>query len=98
MKGNINPEYAFEVRKIYGNWIKQLREEKGYTQEELAEKMGMTRTTISKIEDGKWNYGINTITLFAVHLDFFLFMIPKDSNDDLAKSMRDRWKRVDDDN
>lgn len=98
MKGNINPEYAFEVRKLYGSWLKQMREEKGYTQDELAEKMGMTRTTISKIEDGKWNYGIDTLTLFAVHLDFFLFMLPKDSNDDLAASMRDRWKRANEGN
>jgi len=96
MKGNINPEYAYEVRKIIGSWIKEMREEKGLSQQDLADKMGMSRSTISKVEDGKWNYGIDTITLFAVHLDFFQFFIPKNSNDELAVSMRERWKRIND--
>jgi transcriptional regulator with XRE-family HTH domain len=94
MKGNINQEYLYEVRKIIGSWIKQMREEKGLTQEELADKMGMSRTTISKVEDGKWNYGIDTITLFAVHLDFFQFFIPKNSNDEVAIAMRERWLQL----
>lgn len=94
MKGNINQEYLEEVRKIIGGWIKTMREEKGYTQEQLADKMGVSRSTIGKIEDGKWNFGIDTVTLFAVHLDFYQFFIPKDSADDLAASMRDRWKRA----
>ncbi len=96
MKGNIDPEYAYEVRKIIGSWIKQMREDKQLSQQELADKMGMSRTTISKVEDGKWNYGIDTVTLFAIHLDFFQFFIPKDSNDELAKNMRDRWRRAND--
>lgn len=94
MKGNINQEYLEEVRKIIGGWLKTMREDKGYTQEQLADKMGVSRSTIGKIEDGKWNFGIDTVTLFAVHLDFYQFFIPKDSSDDLAVSMRDRWKRA----
>lgn len=68
------------------------------TQEELAEKMGVQRSTISKIEDGKWNFGIDTLTLFAAHLDCYLFMIEKDSDSDVAKEMRERWTRENDSN
>lgn len=96
MKGNVNPEYLLEVRKIIGDWIRQMREDKGYSQEDLGEKMGIDRSTIAKIENGKWNFGIDTVTMFAVHLDFFQFFIPKNSKDDLAKSMRERWKRAND--
>jgi transcriptional regulator with XRE-family HTH domain len=96
MKGNINPEYQQEVRKIIGSWLKDMREEKGYTQDDLAEKMGVTRTTIAKIENGQWNFGVDTITLFAIHLDFYQFFVPKSSKSDLAKTMRDRWKREQD--
>lgn len=96
MKGNINPAYLEEVRKIYGSWLRMLREDKGMSQQELADKMGLNQTTISKIEAGKWNFGIDTLTLFALHLDSYLFMIDKDSNSDLAKDMRERWKREND--
>lgn len=94
MKPNINPEYLVEVRKLYGSWIKQIREEKGQTQQQMADEIGMSRSTISKIEDGKWNFGIDTLTIFAQHLDFFLFFLEKNSGDELAEQMRDRWKRA----
>lgn len=98
MKGNINPEYAFEVRKLIGSWLKEARAEQKMTQDDLANKMGMSRSTISKIEDGRWNFGIDTLTLFCIHLNIFLFLVPKNSNDDLAQSMRDRWERGNDGN
>jgi len=93
MKGNVNPEYLIEVRKIIGDWLKDMREQKGLSQQELADKMGIDQGTIAKIENGRWNFGIDTITMFAIHLDFFQFFIPKDSKGDLAKTMRERWKR-----
>jgi transcriptional regulator with XRE-family HTH domain len=98
MKGNINEEYLIEVRKILGNWIKEMREDKKLSQQQLADKMGISRSTISKIEDGKWNFGIDTLTIFALHLDFFQFLVPKDSNDELAVTMRNRWNRANDAN
>lgn len=96
MKGNINEEYFIEVRKIIGSWLREMREEKKLSQQELADKMGINQTTISKIEVGKWNFGVDTVTLFALHLDFFQFFVPKDSDDELAVAMRDRWKRAND--
>jgi transcriptional regulator with XRE-family HTH domain len=98
MKGNINPEYLFEVRKIIGSWLKDMREQKCLSQAELADKMGVERSTIAKIENGKWNFGIDTVTLFAIHLDFYQFFLPKTSKSDLAKTMRDRWKREQENN
>jgi len=35
-----------------GKKIKQLRKERGYTQEEFAKLIGISRTTLSKIENG----------------------------------------------
>jgi len=95
---NESEEYKLEARKMYGSWIKQIREEKGLTQFQLGEKMNLDRSTISKIEDGKWNFGIDTLTLFAQYLDFYLFFIEKESTDELAVTMRDRWKQAHEDN
>lgn len=41
--------------------IKSVRQRKGLTQEQLAELSGMTRSTISKIEAGKFNASIDLL-------------------------------------
>lgn len=46
-------------RQRLGAIIKEFRKEKHLTQEQLAEKTGIVRTTISKIEEGKYNFGID---------------------------------------
>lgn len=47
-----------------GEQIRFLRKDKGFTQEELAEKVGVHPTYIGKIEGGKSN--ISTIMLFKL--------------------------------
>jgi len=47
-----------------GEQLKFLRKDKGYTQEELAEKVGVHPTYIGKIESGKSN--ISTMMLFKL--------------------------------
>lgn len=52
-----------------GNEIKTRREKKAITQEELAEKVNITRQTLARLENGETpNPGINTITKIAVVL------------------------------
>lgn len=48
-------------RKVIGNKIKNIRQKKGLTQRQLSELSGMTQTTISKIEVGKFNASIDLI-------------------------------------
>lgn len=45
--------------------IKELREEKGLTQEELANKVGVTRQTILFLEKGKYNPSLRFAHLIA---------------------------------
>ncbi|PSR54111.1 XRE family transcriptional regulator [Adhaeribacter arboris] len=68
MKGNITEEELIAERKRVGNLLRQKREERGYKQEDFAQLTGMSRSTISKIEAGNWNFGIDTLTLFTKHL------------------------------
>lgn len=46
-------ENNLEIKKLLGQRIKELRTKKGLTQEKLAEKVGFSQRTLSKIECGK---------------------------------------------
>lgn len=50
-----------DIRKKLGNEIRSLRESNRLTTEQLAELSGVSRTTITKIELGKWSAGIDLI-------------------------------------
>lgn len=93
MKGNFNQEYFNEVRRLIGGWLRQCREEKGLTQQQLGEMMELDRATIAKIEKGKWSFSIDMLTRFCVALDVYLFLFPKDSKCTLAEDMRNRWSQ-----
>jgi len=43
----------YDIKKLLGRKIKELRIKKGYTQEQLSEKIGMVERNLSKIECGK---------------------------------------------
>ena len=49
-----------------------MREKKGYSQDELAEAMNVNRSTISKIENGKFNLSVDYLSKFSWFLDFEL--------------------------
>ena len=48
------------------NRLKELRKEKGMTQEELSEKAGVSRTSISFLENGKETENTTTGTLIKL--------------------------------
>lgn len=48
-----------------GKRIRGLREDKGYTQEKLAEEIGMSQKTIAAIEKGKKGTTIDTLVAMA---------------------------------
>ena len=54
---------------IVSNSIKKLREEKGMTQEELAEKLNVTRQAVSNWETGRTQPDIETLTRLAEVFD-----------------------------
>jgi transcriptional regulator with XRE-family HTH domain len=62
--------HLHDCRIRIGENIREIREKKGYNQEQLAEMMKVSRTTISKIESGKFNCSINYLSKFSWYLDF----------------------------
>lgn len=62
--------YLYQKRKYLGHCIRGIREKRGLSQEQLAAKMNISRSTISKIESGKFNCSIDYVAKFAMSLDF----------------------------
>lgn len=58
-----------EIKKAFGVRLKYLRNIKGLSQEELAEKTGLHRTYISTIELGKRNVSLVNIEKIANSLE-----------------------------
>ncbi|SDY03804.1 helix-turn-helix domain-containing protein [Flavobacterium degerlachei] len=67
-------DYRFKL----GDKIKLIREQKGYSQKQLAELMDINRTTISKIENGKFSITIDYLVRFSIFLDYEFKVIEKE--------------------
>ncbi|MDQ0477277.1 helix-turn-helix transcriptional regulator [Chryseobacterium sp. MDT2-18] len=66
--------YLTECRLKVGRSIREIREKRSLSQEQLADKMNISRSTISKIESGKFNCSIDYLSKFASFLDFEIIL------------------------
>ena len=57
------------VNELFGNRIKEIRDSKGFNQEQLAELIGIESRTLSRIETGKSFTTIDTLEKIAKALD-----------------------------
>lgn len=66
----------YDIKKS-GERIRQLRKQKKYTQEELAEELNVDRSVLSHIEIGKYTCSVEFLArvsrLFDVSLDYLVF-------------------------
>jgi transcriptional regulator with XRE-family HTH domain len=63
---NLVKEYRLKL----GDTIRLVREKRGYSQEKLAELMGVNRSTISKIENGRFSITVDYLVRFSISLDY----------------------------
>ena len=68
----INKNVINEARAIIGSALRRFRVAKNLTQTEAAELIGVTKNTISKIELGQFNYGIDIIMEMSIIYGFTL--------------------------
>lgn len=66
---------AFRLK--LGDKIRQVRELRGYSQEQLAEMMNVNRSTISKIENGKFSITVDYLVRFSIYLEYEFRVIEK---------------------
>lgn len=66
-----------DYRLKLGDKIRQVREQKGYSQEQLAEMMDVNRSTISKIENAKFSITVDYLVRFSIFLDYEFKVVEK---------------------
>lgn len=76
-KSRPTDQYIQENREVIGKQIRTFREKKGFSQDELAEIMEVNRSTISKVETGKFAITIDYLVKFAWYLDFNISVLEK---------------------
>ena len=73
-------QYIQENREVIGKQIRTFREKKGFSQDELSEIMEVNRSTISKVETGKFAITIDYLVKFAWYLGFDISVLEKKGN------------------
>jgi transcriptional regulator with XRE-family HTH domain len=66
-----------DYRLKLGDKIRIVREKRGYSQEQLAELMNINRSTISKIENGKFSITVDYLVRFSIFLDHEFKVVEK---------------------
>lgn len=71
-KSSPSEQFIQTNRETIGMKLRTLREQKGFSQDKLAEVMNVHRSTISKVETGRFAITIDYLVKFAWYLDFDL--------------------------
>lgn len=70
-------EFIRNNRSKIGMEIHKYRANKGFSQAHLADLMGISRATISKIENGKFAISVDYLAKFSWHLEFDIKILEK---------------------
>lgn len=89
----MNNEKIKTAREMLLNYLRERIQEKGFTQEYLAEKTGFTQGNISRMLSAKYPPTLDNLLTLCDASECYIFVIDKNANDDLCKMMRDRWFR-----
>ena len=77
MDTKVSEQLIKDYRELVGKKIRLIREKRGYSQDDLAQIMDVNRSTISKIETGKFAITIDYLVKFSWYLDFDISIVEK---------------------
>ncbi len=75
--GNISEEFIIQKRIEVGAQLRAVREQRGLSEEQLAEISNLQVKTIRKMEAGLWNYNINDLIIYSTFLEFDINLVLK---------------------
>lgn len=70
-------EQKQKQRQRIGQRIAELRKQKGFTQQDVADRIGMQRNNISRIEQGKYSVGFDTLQTIAEEFGMTIDFVKK---------------------
>ena len=68
---------AEDIRVGFGRRLREMRQQHGWTQVELAEKLGLDRSYLADIERGNRNVSLVDLELIALGFDTTLSRLPR---------------------
>lgn len=86
-----NQDQILAYRKLVGQWIQQIREDKGISKNELSKLSGIDRKYINGIESGKYAFSIDIIAKISYALGIYILFIENTTDGPLADAMRNKW-------
>lgn len=83
---------AEKLKKLFGARLKSIRESRGFTQDQLAEKAEMNPIYLSKIEGGKENPTLNLLIKVSIALDVDLWELFDFKHEVNQKALKEMMK------
>ena len=85
-------EQELKTREVFGSLIKMARKAEGLTQDELASRLGVKKSFISKLENSQNSTKIETIlsVLKSMNLKLFIRLAPSNENNPVKKVQRNK--------
>lgn len=77
----INENVINEARSLIGSMLRNFRESKGLNQTQVADYIGVSKNTISKVEIGKFDFGIDIISKLSILYGFTINFEIKEEGD-----------------
>lgn len=85
-----------EGRKLIAAFLKKRREEMSISCEDLGDKVGLSRSTVWRIEQGRYSPSLDMLLAMTQALNCYFFIESKDSPTDSAAMMREKWGKRND--
>mgnify|MGYP000048724107 CR=1 FL=1 len=87
-----------EARKLIGQFMATRRKELGLSQADLAERSGMSLSSIKRFELGLFWPSMKHYLIFCHHLRCYPYISTMENDEQFATLMREMWTRPDDKN
>lgn len=87
----MNEKVLLEARNLIAGFLKNRRIELGLSQQDLADKTGMARATINRMEQGLFWLGMKQYLLICEALRLFPAIAEMEADDPIAEALRKNW-------
>lgn len=94
----MSDERLDEARKLIGRHFAERRKDLGLTQDQAAERAGVSVSTIKRFELGYFWIALKQLLRLCEAYELYFFVEDKEADTPLAKAMRERWRRPHDAN